>query len=179
VDEDVKEAFERDIMNPTLEGLKAEGLQFAGVIFFGLMITSKGVYSLEYNMRMGDPETQAVLPLMENDFLDLILHALEGALDMVEVSWKKKSAVCVVMVAGGYPESYNKGDLIEGLDKVENQVFMAGVKNEDGFRTNGGRVLNLVALGDNLEVARKNAYEDIKKITFEKSYYRKDIGEVK
>lgn len=179
VDEDVKEAFERDIMNPTLEGLKAEGLQFAGVIFFGLMITSKGVYSLEYNMRMGDPETQAVLPLMENDFLDLVLHALEGGLDMVEVKWKNKSAVCVVMAAGGYPESYNKGDLIEGLDKVENQVFMAGVKNEGGFRTNGGRVLNLVALGDNLEVARKNAYEDIKNITFDKSYYRKDIGEVK
>lgn len=179
VDEDVKEAFEKDILQPTLQGLKAEGLEFSGVIFFGLMITSKGVHSLEYNMRMGDPETQAVLPLLENDFLDLILHALEGGLDMVEVKWKKKSAVCVVMAAGGYPESYKKGDLIEGLENVDNQVFMAGVKNEDGFRTNGGRVLNLVALGDNLVEARKNAYEDIKKISFDNCYYRKDIGEVK
>ncbi len=179
VTEEVNNAFIEGILNPTLKGLQEEGFDFAGVIFFGLMITKKGVYSLEYNMRMGDPETQVVLPLMETDLLDLILHALEGALDMVEVKWKKKSATCVVMAAGGYPESYKKGDLIEGLDKVENQVFIAGGKNDNGVRTNGGRVLNVVALGDTLEDARKNAYADVAKITFDGAYFRKDIGEIK
>lgn len=179
VTEEVNEAFIKDILNPTLEGLKAEGLEFSGVIFFGLMINEKGVYSLEYNMRMGDPETQVVLPLMETDLLDLILHAMEGALDMVEVKWQDKSATCVVMAAGGYPVSYNKGDLIEGLDKVDNQVFIAGAKNDNGVRTNGGRVLNVVALGDTLEDSRKNAYADVDKISFEGAYCRRDIGEIK
>ncbi len=179
VTEEVNNAFMEDILNPTLNGLKSEGFDFAGVIFFGLMITKKGVYSLEYNMRMGDPETQVVLPLMETDLLDLILHALEGALDMVEVKWKKKSAVCVVMAAGGYPVSYNKGDLIEGLDNVNNQIFIAGAKRDNGIRTNGGRVLNVVALVDTLECARKNTYNDVSKILFKDAYYRKDIGEIK
>jgi len=176
---EVNELFIKDILEPTLRGLKAENLEFAGVIFFGLMITKNGVYSLEYNMRMGDPETQAVLPLLENDYLDLILHAIEGGLDMVEVKWKNKHSACVVMAAGGYPENYNKGDIIEGLDKVENLVFIAGAKNEKGIRTNGGRVLNLVALGDTLEDAREIAYKDIKNIKFQGAYYRKDIGAIK
>lgn len=176
VTEDVNNAFYKDILNPTLEGLKSEYETFAGIIFFGLMINKRGVYLLEYNMRLGDPETQVVLALMENDLLELIEKAMIGKMDEVEVKWADKSACCVVVAAGGYPEEYRKGDLIEGLDKVDNLVFMAGVKNEEGFRTNGGRVLNVVALGDTLEDARKNAYGDVDKIKFDGAYVRRDIG---
>lgn len=176
VTEEVNNAFYKDILNPTLDGLKAEYEAFAGIIFFGLMINKRGVYLLEYNMRLGDPETQVVLALMENDLLELIEKAMIGKMDEVEVKWADKSACCVVVAAGGYPEEYRKGDLIEGLDKVENLVFMAGVKKENGFRTNGGRVLNVVALGDTLEDARKNAYGDVDKIKFDGAYVRRDIG---
>lgn len=176
VTEEVNNAFYKDILNPTLDGLKAEYEAFAGIVFFGLMINKRGVYLLEYNMRLGDPETQVVLALMENDLLELIEKAMIGKMDEVEVKWADKSACCVVVAAGGYPEEYKKGDLIEGLDKVDNLVFMAGVKNEEGFRTNGGRVLNVVALGDTLEDARKNAYGDVDKIKFDGAYVRRDIG---
>lgn len=176
VTENVNEAFIKDILNPTLEGLKKEYKAFAGIIFFGLMINSRGVYLLEYNMRLGDPETQVVLSLMESDLLELIEKSMVGKASEVDLKWSNKHACCVVLSAGGYPISYNKGDLITGLDKVENNVFLAGVKNENGFKTNGGRVLNVVALGNDLEDARKNAYSDIEKINFNGAYCRKDIG---
>lgn len=176
VTQKVNEAFIKDILNPTLEGLKKEYKTFAGIIFFGLMINSRGVYLLEYNMRLGDPETQVVLSLMESDLLELIEKSMVGKASEVDLKWSNKHACCVVLSAGGYPVSYNKGDLITGLDKVENNVFLAGVKNENGFKTNGGRVLNVVALGNDLEDARKNAYSDIEKINFNGAYCRKDIG---
>lgn len=173
---EVNEAFYKDILNPTLEGLKAEYEFFAGIIFFGLMINKRGVYLLEYNMRLGDPETQVVLALMENDLLELIDKAMVGKMNEVEVKWANKSACCVVLAAGGYPEEYKKGDLITGTDTVDNLVFMAGVKQDNGFKTNGGRVLNVVALGDTLEEARKNAYADVDKIKFDGAVCRRDIG---
>ena len=176
VTEEVNEAFYKDILNPTLEGLKAEYEFFAGIIFFGLMINKRGVYLLEYNMRLGDPETQVVLALMENDLLELIDKAMVGKMNEVEVKWANKSACCVVLAAEGYPEDYRKGDLITGTETVENLVFMAGVKQDNGFKTNGGRVLNVVALGDTLEEARKNAYADVDKIKFKGAYCRRDIG---
>ncbi len=176
VTESVNDAFIKDILNPTLEGLKKEYKPFAGIIFFGLMINSRGVYLLEYNMRLGDPETQVVLSLMESDLLELVEKSMIGRASEVDLKWANKHACCVVLSAGGYPVSYNKGDLITGLDKVENNVFLAGVKNDNGFKTNGGRVLNFVALGNDLEDARKNAYSDVEKIKFEGAYYRKDIG---
>ena len=176
VTEEVNKAFYEDILNPTLEGLKAEYKAFAGIIFFGLMINKRGVYLLEYNMRLGDPETQVVLSLMESDLLTLIEKAMDGKMTESDLVWAKKAACCVVVAAGGYPEEYNKGDLITGLENVENNVFMAGVKKDNGFRTNGGRVLNVVALGDNIEDARKNAYSDVDKIKFEGAYVRRDIG---
>ena len=177
VTKEVYDAFINGIMNPTLEGIKAEGMNFAGVIFFGLMITDKGVYLLEYNMRMGDPETQVVLPLLESDFIELLESGLKGDLANADVKWSNKSACCVVLASGGYPEAYNKGYEITGIDKVDNMVFVAGAKAEDGkLLTNGGRVLNVVAVGDNLEDARAKAYADAEKIDFTGKYCRKDIG---
>lgn len=177
VTKEVYDAFINGIMNPTLEGIKAEGMNFAGVIFFGLMITDKGVYLLEYNMRMGDPETQVVLPLLESDFIELLESGLKGDLANANVKWSNKSACCVVLASGGYPEAYNKGYEITGIDKVDNMVFVAGAKAEDGkLLTSGGRVLNVVAVGDNLEDARAKAYADAEKIDFTGKYCRKDIG---
>ena len=177
VTKEVYDAFINGIMNPTLEGIKAEGMNFAGVIFFGLMITDKGVYLLEYNMRMGDPETQVVLPLLESDFIELLESGLKGDLANADVKWSNKSACCVVLASGGYPEAYNKGYEITGIDKVDNMVFVAGAKAEDEkLLTSGGRVLNVVAVGDNLEDARAKAYADAEKIDFTGKYCRKDIG---
>lgn len=177
VTKEVYDAFINGIMNPTLEGIKAEGMNFAGVIFFGLMITDKGVYLLEYNMRMGDPETQVVLPLLESDFIELLESGLKGDLANADVKWSNKSACCVVLASGGYPEAYNKGYEITGIDKVDNMVFVAGARAEDGkLLTSGGRVLNVVAVGDNLEDARAKAYADAEKIDFTGKYCRKDIG---
>lgn len=177
VTKEVYDAFINGIMNPTLEGIKAEGMNFAGVIFFGLMITDKGVYLLEYNMRMGDPETQVVLPLLESDFIELLESGLKGDLANADVKWSNKSACCVVLASGGYPEAYNKGYEITGIDKVDNMVFVAGAKAEEGkLLTSGGRVLNVVAVGENLEDARAKAYADAEKIDFTGKYCRKDIG---
>ena len=181
VTDEIFEKFKSDIMEPTLKGMQAEGMDFAGVIFFGLMITKKGVYLLEYNMRMGDPETQAVLPLLENDLLELIEKSFDKKLSETKVNWKPLHSCCVVAAAGGYPESYKKGDEITGVldfkETDDNKVFICGAKVENGkLLTNGGRVLNAVALGNTLEEAQKKAYELLKTINFEGMYFRRDIG---
>ena len=181
VTDEIFQKFKSDIMEPTLKGMQSEGMDFEGVIFFGLMITKKGVYLLEYNMRMGDPETQAVLPLLENDLLELIEKSFEKKLLEVKVDWKPLHSCCVVAAAGGYPESYKKGDEITGVldfnETDDNKVFICGAKVESGkLLTNGGRVLNVVALGNTLEEAQKKAYELLKTINFEGMYFRKDIG---
>ena len=179
VTSDIMKDFIDDIMVPTLEGLKSEKMKFNGVIFFGLMITKKGIYSLEYNMRLGDPETQAVLPLMENDFLEILEMCIDGDLDKVKMSWKNSSACCVVGVSGGYPESYNKGYEITGISGVNDLVFIAGAKLEkEKLLTSGGRVINIVSLEKNLETACKKAYNSIDKINFEGLFYRRDIGKL-
>ena len=178
----VEEKFISDILEPTLKGLKAEKMNFAGIIFFGLMVAKGEVYLLEYNMRMGDPETQAVLPLMKTDYLDLIDAALNKKLDNFKIDWENKSACCVVMAAGGYPVKYEKGNVISGLEKFfaedENRkIFFAGVKsNNENFLTNGGRVLNVVAIENSLDGAIAKAYDSVKEISFKDNYYRKDIG---
>ena len=181
VTDEIFEKFKSDIMEPTLKGIQSEGMDFAGVIFFGLMITKKGVYLLEYNMRMGDPETQAVLPLLENDLLELIEKSFDKKLLEIKVNWKPLHSCCVVAAAGGYPESYRKGDEITGVldfkESEDNKIFICGAKVENGkLLTNGGRVLNAVALGNTLEEAQKKAYELLKTINFEGMYFRKDIG---
>ncbi|TVL44570.1 phosphoribosylamine--glycine ligase [Brachyspira hyodysenteriae] len=178
---EVEELFIKDILEPTLKGIKAEKMSFAGIIFFGLMITKKGVYLLEYNVRMGDPETQAVLQLLETDYLSIIESAMKIELSNLNIKWKDKHACCVVMASGGYPASYNKGYKIEGIDKINGQCFIAGAKlDENGnIITDGGRVLNVVNIADSLEEARKLSYSDIEKIDFKDKYYRKDIGLIK
>ena len=181
VTDEIFEEFKKNIMNPTLRGIREEGMNFEGVIFFGLMITKKGLYLLEYNMRMGDPETQAVLPLMETDLLELLEKSFDKRLSEAKIKWKPLHSCCVVAVAGGYPEKYNKGDVIFGIDSIGKNgelIFICGAKKEDNnFITSGGRVLNIVGLGKILEEAQNSAYKAIKNINFENMYYRKDIGE--
>lgn len=177
VTQEVYDEFYKNILLPTLDGIKKENMDFAGFIFFGLMITKKGVYLLEYNMRLGDPETQAILPLMENDLIEVIESAINKELKNLNLKWKDKSACCVVLASGGYPQKYNKGYEITGLNDVNTQVYMAGVnKKDDKYYTNGGRVLNVVALGDTLQNAIDNAYSGLEKIDFKDKYCRKDIG---
>ncbi len=176
--------FKENIMEPTLKGIQAEGMDFEGVIFFGIMITEKGVYLLEYNMRLGDPETQAVLPLLENDLLELIESSFDKKLSEVNVRWKELHSCCVVGVAEGYPENYKKGDIITGLDNFDENnnelLFIAGAKYENNqFLTNGGRVLNTVGIGTTPNEAREKAYNLLNKINFNGKYFRKDIGEIK
>ncbi len=181
VTDEIFEEFKKNIMNSTLRGIREEGMDFEGVIFFGLMITKKGLYLLEYNMRMGDPETQAVLPLMETDLLELLEKSFDKRLSEAKIKWKPLHSCCVVAVAGGYPEKYNKGDVIFGIDSIGKNgelIFICGAKKEDNnFITSGGRVLNIVGLGKTLEEAQNYTYKAIKNINFENMYYRKDIGE--
>lgn len=178
----VNQAFINDILEPTLNGIKAEGMQFAGVIFFGVMITNHGVYLLEYNMRMGDPETQAVLPLMKTDLVELIDASLTGKLAEFELAWHSGASCCVVLASGGYPEEFPKGIAINGIQEFKHDnchLFAAGVaKNGDKLLTAGGRVLNIVAYGDDLASAHQRAYESIKHVTFDGCYYRTDIGKI-
>ncbi|MDR1877805.1 MAG: phosphoribosylamine--glycine ligase [Flavobacteriaceae bacterium] len=170
-------AFEKDILAPTLKGLITENLSFAGIIFFGLMITKDGVYLLEYNMRMGDPETQAVLPLLKNNLTDVLFAALKG--ESVELRWRDQHSVCVVVASGGYPLNYETGFKITGTDKVTCPCFVAGAHlKEDSLYTSGGRVLNIVGTGDTLEQARTIAYDNVKKINFDYGYFRHDIGKI-
>ena len=178
----VEEKFIKNILEPTLKGIKEEKMNFSGIIFFGLMVAKGEVYLLEYNMRMGDPETQAVLPLMKSDFLEVINAGLNKKLKDIKIEWEKKSACCVVMAAGGYPVKYEKGNIIQGLEKVDNnseneKIFFAGVSEKEGnFYTNGGRVLNIVAIENTLDEAIKKSYELTEKIDFKDKYSRKDIG---
>lgn len=171
------EAFKNQILLPTQNGLLNENLNFAGIIFFGLIVNENGVYLLEYNMRFGDPETEAILPLMESNLLDIIKRAIQG--ETIEIQWKNQHACCVVLASGGYPLNYEKGFEIRGLNNVEVPVFIAGAKkNNDKIITSGGRVLNVVGMGNSLDEARKSAYDNVAKIHFDFEYFRKDIGQV-
>lgn len=174
--ESVLEEFNETMLKPTLSGIKEENMDYCGVIFFGLMITKKGTYLLEYNVRMGDPETQAVLPMLESDLTEIILAAVDGKLKDIEINWKKGSACCVVLASKGYPGSYETGKTID-IKEAENKVFIAGAKyDENSLKTSGGRVMSIVSTGDTLEEAIKNTYEDIKNVHFDGMYCRKDIG---
>ncbi|MBS4803921.1 MAG: phosphoribosylamine--glycine ligase [Clostridium sp.] len=177
VTEAVFKDFEENIMNNTLQGIREEGFDFKGIIFFGLMITKKGSYLLEYNVRMGDPETQSVLNLMESDLLELIEVALNEDLEKAEVKWNTGACVNVVLASKGYPGSFVKGYEITVDDEVKDKVFIAGAKLEDGvLKTNGGRVLSVVGVGKTVEEAREDVYKSIEKVNFKDKYYRSDIG---
>ena len=170
------------IYQPTVDAMRAEGREFKGVIFFGLMLTEKGPRVLEYNARFGDPETQVVLPRMKNDLVDVFEACIDETLDQVELEFEDNAAVCVVLASEGYPEHYEKGYKISGLEKFAGAdgyyVFHAGTKfNENGdVITNGGRVLGVTALGSSLAAARANAYKAAEWVQFENQYMRRDIG---
>lgn len=180
MDEEAWKTFRTDIVQPTLKGLREENIDFTGAIFFGLMLTEKGIYLLEYNVRFGDPETQTILPMLESDFLILLMAAIDGTLDQEKPRWKTGHSVCVTAISGGYPKFYVKGMPISGLGRVDKDVtvYIAGAElNEQGILcTSGGRVLNVVASGDTLEEAQDRAYKEIEKIEYAGMFYRKDIG---
>ncbi len=172
---------QKEIYEKTMMAMKAEGRDFTGVLFCGLMMTAKGVKVLEYNARFGDPETQVVLPRMKNDIIDVIEACIDGTLDQVDLEFEDNAAVCVVLASDGYPVSYEKGFEIQGLDTFKGKdgyyVFHAGTLKKDGkIYTNGGRVLGVTAKGSDLKQARANAYEAAEWIDFQNKYMRHDIG---
>lgn len=177
VTDDVMKDFEDNIMANTLRGIREEGFDFKGIIFFGLMITNKGTYLLEYNVRMGDPETQSVLHLMESDLFEVIDAAMNEKLSEIEVEWKDEVCVNVVLASNGYPADFKKGFPITIDDSIKDNVFLAGAKYEGGaLKTNGGRVLSVVGSGKTLTEAREEAYRNVELVSFEGAYFRKDIG---
>ncbi|MFR5264381.1 phosphoribosylamine--glycine ligase [Clostridium sp.] len=177
VTKEVMKDFEENIMKKTLKGIKEEKLDFCGIIFFGIMITKKGCYLLEYNVRMGDPETQSVLELMDSDLLELIEYSLNGNLNLFDLQWKSKYCCNVVLVSEGYPGPFNKGEKIEFNEKIINNIIFAGSKLDgDKMITSGGRVLSVIGIGDNDKEAVIDAYDKIKFIKFKGKYFRNDIG---
>ena len=174
--------IDRDILEPTVRGMAAEGMPFSGVLYAGLMLTKSGPRVIEFNCRFGDPETQAILPLMKSDLFDVLLACAAGTLDRCELEWRAGSAATVVAASGGYPGAYAKGHPIGGLadaaERPDTMVFHAGTRlGPDGrLLTDGGRVLAVAGIGDTLAEARSRAYAGIGKIHFEGMHYRRDIG---
>ena len=179
---DEVEAFcEKYVYQSTIDAMASEGRPFTGILFTGLMITEDGPKVLEYNARFGDPEAQVVLPRMKNDIIDVMEACIDGKLSDVELEFEDNAAVCVVLASDGYPEKYDKGFEIKGLDTFKDKdgyyVFHAGTKFDgDKIVTNGGRVLGVVAKGENLKAARANAYKATEWIDFVNKYKRNDIG---
>lgn len=169
------------IYQATVDAMAAEGREFKGIIFFGLMLTKNGPKVLEYNARFGDPEAQVVLPRMKNDMIEVMEACLNGTLDRVDLQFEDNAAVCVVLASDGYPVKYEKGKKISGFSAFDGKAdyfcFHAGTKfNGDDIVTNGGRVLGITATGDDLKEARRKAYEATEWISFENKYMRHDIG---
>ena len=177
---DLMKKIEARIIEPTIRGMDYEGYPFKGVLYAGLMMTSSGPYVLEYNVRFGDPEAQAVLPRLKTDLVEIMMAATEDRLNEVKLKWEKKSCVSVVMCSGGYPGKYEVGKEIHGLDTVDAEstiVFHAGTQKADNkIITTGGRVLNVTALGQNIEEAIHKAYIAVDSIKFDHCFFRRDIG---
>ena len=172
------EKVEKQVIQPTIEGLKKDNINYQGFIFFGLIKVNDDPYVIEYNVRMGDPESEVVLPRIKSDLLELLYVAGNGNLKDHKIIIDDKKAATVFLVSGGYPEQYEINKEIFGLDSViDSLVFHAGTKYEDGkVKTNGGRVIAITSIGNSVEEALEKSYKSIKKINFEKMNYRKDIG---
>ena len=167
------------VLQPVIDGMRGEGIPFKGILYAGVMISGDKITVLEFNARFGDPETQVILPLLDVKLGDMLNAAVDGTLGDFDLKFKKAHAMTVVVAAGGYPGSYDKGKAITGFDKVSDRlmVFHAGTVNRDGrILSNGGRVLNVTSIGSTLKEARQNIYDEIGKLEFEGSFYRKDIG---
>ena len=176
-DELAKEIQEK-ILDKTLEGFKKDNLNYKGILFVGLMITEDGPKILEYNVRFGDPETQSVLFRLDTDLNKIISAILDNNLKNIEINYSKEEAICVMLTSGGYPENYEKGKVISGLENLDSDivVFHSGTKFDNGnIVTNGGRVIGITAKGKTVKEAGEKVYENIKKINFEGMHYRKDI----
>jgi len=180
IDQAIIDESIQNIIIPTAKAMVSEGRPFRGVLFAGLMITKDGPKTIEFNARMGDPETQVVLPRLQTDLIDIVLASLSGNLDQLDIQWSEEAAVCVVVASEGYPASYPKGRVISGLAEAEAQgalVFHAGTAEKDGqFVTNGGRVLGIVGRGRDIAEARARAYEAVSVIDFEGKQNRTDIA---
>ena len=181
--EEVDAFCKKYIYQATVDAMAAEGREFKGIIFFGLMLTKQGPRVLEYNARFGDPETQVVLPRMKNDIMEVLEACVDQTLDQVDLQFEDNAAVCVVLASEGYPVHYDKGLPISGLERFQEEkgyfAFHAGTKFADDkttFLTNGGRVLGVTALGEDLKAARENAYKAAEWVSFENKYMRHDIG---
>ncbi len=180
MDKGISQKIQEKIIDKTISSLKDEGITFKGFLYAGIMLKDGEPYVLEYNVRMGDPECQPILMRMDSDLFEYLMGSVNGTLEsMRPISWKNKSAVCIVLASKGYPESYPKGDEIFGLEQVFDNgfIFHAGTKKQDTkIVTNGGRVLGVTGLGDTLESAINHAYDITEKISWENKYLRTDIG---
>ena len=173
------DVFKKEILDPFMNGLKQENMDYKGVIFIGLMIDDNKPKVLEFNVRFGDPETQSILLRLDTDLFDIMYATANKSLSNVDVKWKEEHAGCLVLASQGYPDKYEKGKVIEGLNKVDDDIiiFHAGTAIKDGkVVTNGGRVLNICALGSSLQEVREKVYKAAKIVDFEGKYYRNDIG---
>jgi phosphoribosylamine---glycine ligase len=182
VTDKIMSQIEREVLVPVVDGMNRNGTPYRGLLYAGVMVTAGGVKVLEFNARFGDPETQPILMRMQSDLLEVMLAVCEGKLDKVTLKWDPRPAVCVVMASGGYPDSYEKGKVITGIEEAENlgdvKVFHAGTKMQDGALVNsGGRVLGVTAVGASVAEAQKKAYAAVDCIEWEGAYWRKDIAD--
>ena len=177
---EMTERATEEILKPTIAAMAKEGRVYRGCLYLGLMITKDGPKVVEFNARFGDPETQVVLPLLDGDLVQIMCACSDGTLADVPIHWKSGAAVCVVLAAGGYPASYEKGHEIRGIRAAEDTgtlVFHAGTAEQNGkIITNGGRVLGVVGMGEDIASAVKKTYAAVEKISFKDAYYRKDIA---
>ncbi|MBA1336692.1 MAG: Phosphoribosylamine--glycine ligase [Firmicutes bacterium] len=177
---EIDREFREQIMALVLDAMRKEGIDYRGVLYFGLMATGDGIKVLEFNCRFGDPETQVILPRLKNDLVEVMNAVTERTLKDIEIEWASRASVCVVMASAGYPSDYKKGEIIQGLEGPQEEdvyVFHAGTKQDSGiFYTNGGRVLGVTAMGDSKQQAREKAYGAVERIQFKGAQYRKDIA---
>jgi phosphoribosylamine--glycine ligase len=178
---EVLAVVERDILVPIVDALRNDGAPYRGVLYVGLMLTAGGPKALEFNCRFGDPETQVILTRLDSDLVDLLNAVVDGRLDEADVRWTSQAAVCVVMASKGYPGKFESGKVIEGLDAAASlpgvQIFHSATKRIEHLTvTNGGRVLGVTALGDNIADAQRRAYAAVERIHFDNAYYRRDIA---
>ena len=178
IDEAQMERIQRELLDPFIAGIQKDGMSFKGILFVGIMIDESDINVLEYNVRLGDPETEVTLVRLENDLIDVIQAVLDGNLSQIELKWSENHAVCVIMASGGYPETYEKGKCIYGLgDEADPLVFHCGTRLEnEAVVTSGGRVLGVTALGCTLNEARESAYAKVARIEFDGMSYRTDIA---